>query len=487
MRKIPFYPLLVGVVLVLGLYSRNRLQLTGLGSTIVPILGVIDLGLILLVVGRLLLRSWSRSALVVTPLLLLYLVLGSITKDLLVGLVLVHFGLVVVVGFAVVVKRLKSSNLGSITLVGNILLTCIVVVVLIYALVPGLSSSTRQPLGKVDSASTSTELRDIYYIVMDEYTRDDVLLDMCNFDNSEFTDWLRDEGFYVADNSYANYPHTVTYLASTLNMNYLPEPVSLAEVVNLIDNNEVYEQLRQRGYTIIHINSWCSNNLFSASTDTIYSYEGWSEFFKLFLSLTPYNPESTMEEQYYNTTLYQFDKLQEIPQMPEATFTFVHIMMTHAPPLFNPDGSFRENVPPTGRMYTELYTDQIQAANRLLQDAICTILAEGNAVIILQGDTGTQPPDLLPYLSEHDGNFSEVMQDDPYIVWARLADLNAIYSDCDYEFTSPINTFRIIFNHYFDANYAILPDRHFFEIEVASKPFEFFEVTDELREYGGER
>ena len=40
--------------------------------------------------------------------------------------------------------------------------------------------------------------RDVYYIILDAYGRQDALLDLFGYDNAEFVGWLEQNGFYVA-------------------------------------------------------------------------------------------------------------------------------------------------------------------------------------------------------------------------------------------------------------------------------------------------
>ena len=71
---------------------------------------------------------------------------------------------------------------------------------------------------QVDANPTSP---DIYYIVLDAYTRSDVMKNKFGYDNSLFINSLQDMGFYVAECSQSNYSMTSLSLASTLNMDYL--------------------------------------------------------------------------------------------------------------------------------------------------------------------------------------------------------------------------------------------------------------------------
>ena len=64
---------------------------------------------------------------------------------------------------------------------------------------------------------------DIYYIILDGYTRDDTLAEEFSYDNSSFLKQLESMGFYIAYCSQSNYAQTELSLASSLNFNYLPD------------------------------------------------------------------------------------------------------------------------------------------------------------------------------------------------------------------------------------------------------------------------
>jgi hypothetical protein len=65
----------------------------------------------------------------------------------------------------------------------------------------------------------------------------------------------------------------------------------------------------------------------------------------------------------------------------------------------------------------------------------------------------------------------------------RLGILNVYYfPDQDYTALypaiSPVNTFRVVLNQYFGADYPLLPDRHFFAL--MRQPYRFLDVTGQL-------
>jgi len=54
---------------------------------------------------------------------------------------------------------------------------------------------------EVSSQQKNTSHPDIYYIILDAYCRADILSEMYHHDNSDFLNYLTDNGFYVADQS----------------------------------------------------------------------------------------------------------------------------------------------------------------------------------------------------------------------------------------------------------------------------------------------
>ena len=73
---------------------------------------------------------------------------------------------------------------------------------------------------RISEARTSIvpdELRDIYYIILDEYPQSGSLE---SFDNSLFIQELERRGFYVDAKARSNYASTVWSIPTTLNMNY---------------------------------------------------------------------------------------------------------------------------------------------------------------------------------------------------------------------------------------------------------------------------
>ena len=69
-------------------------------------------------------------------------------------------------------------------------------------------NETPAPPVAVDPPAAGTPLPDVYYVILDGYTRGDVLGEVYRFDNEPFLSALEERGFVVARESYSNYPAT---------------------------------------------------------------------------------------------------------------------------------------------------------------------------------------------------------------------------------------------------------------------------------------
>jgi hypothetical protein len=68
--------------------------------------------------------------------------------------------------------------------------------------------------------NSSKTLRNIYFIILDSYGRQDVLQNVLGYDNSVFIANLHDRGFYIPDCAFSNYDGTLSAISSFLNYEY---------------------------------------------------------------------------------------------------------------------------------------------------------------------------------------------------------------------------------------------------------------------------
>lgn len=343
---------------------------------------------------------------------------------------------------------------------------------------------------------------DIYFIVLDAYAREDVLREVYGYDNSDFLDFLKSRGFYVADKAIANYGQTVLSLGSSLNLDYAekwtrkPETGSAGRIPlnSLIQQSRALNFFRGRGYGIIAFAATARNMDITSADVYLNSGMTMEGFYAGLLNSTPL-PDIFRSEQedddiveFRRHTLFMFDKLGELAaEFESPKFVYAYFKLPHPPFVFDADGEpirlesrFDDHdgdwlIRP-GRLslqqYRNHYTDQVRFANRNMKRVITQILGGSTEppIIILFGDHG--PRSGLVWDSAEESDLKE-----------SLTILNAYHLPGDgsallYPEISPVNTFRVILNHYFGADLELLPDRSYFS--TANNLSEFKDVTDRV-------
>ena len=238
-RALVVHPLLFAAFPVLFLWAHNLQEGVTFGD-VVRLLAVVIAGAAALwLLGALVLRSPSRSALAVSILVVMFFSYGYLYQGLsgvrvgglLLGsnpILLPFWGALAAVGIVLAVRG--GSWLGGLTQGLNVVAAGLVVlnVVSIVSFQVRPNASGAQFLEQSDVQLPARLLRhppahrpDIYYIILDEYAGAEALLDDFHYDNSPFLDFLKNRGFAVPSDSLTNYPRTELSVASSLNLEYV--------------------------------------------------------------------------------------------------------------------------------------------------------------------------------------------------------------------------------------------------------------------------
>lgn len=341
---------------------------------------------------------------------------------------------------------------------------------------------------------------DIYFIVLDGYGRADTLRDLYGFDNSDFASFLRDSGFYVADQSTPNYPQTELSISSSMNLNYLDSFVDgfgdtsdRSPLRELLQHSVLRRILKEQGYTFVALPSAA---LFAQITDADIYYDsvsgGVNEFEGVILSSTLVGVfaeawGTDLPVQGYNLhkryILSGFGALQTVPELPGPKFVFAHILSPHPPFIFGRGGNF---VPPdrpystwdaslyTGdrEEYKKSYIDQMVFVNSEMKKVVNSILEKSKnpPIIIIMGDHGP-------------GAYYDMLELDDSCLMERFSILNAYYfPDGNYELLypsiTPINSFRVVLDQYLETDMDLLENRNYFASWLS--PYQFADVSDRI-------
>jgi len=347
---------------------------------------------------------------------------------------------------------------------------------------------------------------DIYYLIIDGYGRSDVLGEVYNLNNDGMMEFLKSKGFFIAEESHANYLQTTLSLASSLNMKYLTgfpqDSTDRAPLRAMIRDSQVRRMLQEIGYDFV---VFYSGYIFTDIRDA-------DVYLSPFLNTVRYtelegllllnsiavilidmgfieNPLSGFEAQRIRIE-YPFETLINIPTYNSPKFIFAHIGAPHPPFVFQANGKPTDmknpaylagmdgsDFPGTREEYIHAYREQLQYINTLLIRTINGILENSSnpPIIILQSDHG--PGAYYNSNSAQDTCTKE-----------RAGILNAYYfPDNDYETLyesiSPVNSFRVIFNTLFETNYMLLDDNTYYS--TLDFPYEFVDVTKSRSESCG--
>ena len=199
-----------------------------------------------------------------------------------------------------------------------------------------------------------------------------------------------------------------------------------------------------------------------------------SEFQSALIHATPLTIlptfRTTEDDLHRQRVLYTFEHIADATEMDSPVFVFAHVVAPHPPYAFGPNG---EPVPTkshgsyTYDEFKEVYRDQVMYVNKRVKVVIDEILSQSSEppIIIVQADHGACYGRYLPNIA------------------ARMSILNAYYFPDQnykalYEDITPVNTFRVVLNSYFGADYELLEDKSYHS--STDLPYLFTDVTEKV-------
>lgn len=426
MRK-PFYPFMLSLFIVIDLYSANLNEVSAV-EIVKPALMCLAGTMVIFLILRWGLKDWAAvgTATIIFLLIIPYL---NHWHSLIPSLILYITGFLLVVYLVRWKAPLKATPYLNLAMLA-ILLPSLFTIATGAQFVP-------KTLPRLEPIPLSAG-PDIYYIVMDRYSRADILERDFGFDNSEFLDALRSRGFEIADQSYANYAVTPLSLYAALNMEYLPISYYQSVCHSLL-KSRVAQSLKESGYTFIQMGAWWDWTGVNPYADINYNRLRPDNFSNMVWKQTFLEIPIQLARgcSFIGNEKWKFQKLAEIAQMDEPTFTFAHFLITHPFYRVNADGSDR----PLDTS-DEGYLEAIRFSNKCLLEMIDSI-PEG--IIIIQSDEGHWTEGKSATWST--GQWQQ-----------RYGILNAVRGVPIYPTMSHVNTFRQVFNVVFGTELELLPD-----------------------------
>ncbi len=511
-KRLTIHPILFAIYPVIFLFSRNVWQ-TKADVIWVPLVMVVSTVLLLWWSIAFIIKDTAKAALITSIIIIPFFIYSNLHEFLYVqqGLVIGrHRYLLLLIGtmcclstYFIVFKLVNATML-------NFFLN-IVGATLILGTIPNLGNwivnktvLSKQNINAIRPGDFEQVILarpenppNIYYIILDGYMRSDLLSEVLQHDNSEFVNDLENRGFYVASKSLSNYPYTFLSIPSALNMeyiNYLTETIGrdshdVLATYPLIQANRVGQLLKSVGYRYVQINSGWSGADRSLIADEVFSWKSRGPehtFLSLLIEMTPIYPmlQPLLDDwkDYRGRILFPFGQIAKIGinDNESPIFVYAHILSPHPPYVFGADGEYVDE--PEEGWTTEsaqgAYLNQLIYTNNKVVELVDKLLAQHATppIIIVQADHG------WAWAVGWDPNPS-IALDEQFDMDQVFGILNAYHlpggSDELYDSISPVNSFRIIFNTYFDAKLPLLQDKHYFSIYYES-PYSFSDVTDSI-------
>ena len=498
-QKSIFYPFLFAIFPIIYLYSINFVE-TPLFDVILPILISLSGTFVLLIITRLILKTWIKAGLVISLLLILSFSYGhlyelintSIMNEFEIGrhrYLMIEFFAIFIIGTIIIIRtKIKTNN--STIILNSIAITLIVITIPTFIfsdnseinldpenfITPNnnLFSNSFEISYELENLDQlkSPEKPDIYYILLDGYGGTMRMNEDLNFDNYEFLLNLNNKGFFAPDNSNSNYPSSLWSIASTFSMNYLPSSETTQSnieyrnlLTQILKNNEVMRNLDYLDYEIINFQP---NGFITQSyqfTDQAFCQQEESSQSKFAKTLLRTTILSYLNNQFLlnadrASILCGFSEIAFLGEKNDKPiFGVMHLRLPHPPYVFGANGEhvIGEKVQTEEGSFVneEKYVDTIKFANKKTMEMIDIILKHNNnSIIIIQSDHGYDFG--INYENPSDLQLKQ-----------RFSNLNAIYlpnsnDGIFYEGITSVNVFRIIFNEYFDASYDVLDDKMFY-------------------------
>jgi hypothetical protein len=228
-RLFAFHSLLLGLYPVLALYlvNRSEILISGIWQALVTscVVTLTAAGFFLV-----LFRAWNTASLFASFTLLMFFLYGhifEISGELLVDgeQVARHryfiplWLLTYAAGFVFLYRRKGDASLVRIP---NLIASFLVAFLAVQAIYDSVPEALDGPTAAADTqrlpAAANPAGRDVYYIVIDTYGRQDVLQEKFGVDIQPFLSSLQEIGFYVPACSQSNYPYTRSSMTAALNM-----------------------------------------------------------------------------------------------------------------------------------------------------------------------------------------------------------------------------------------------------------------------------
>lgn len=258
-----------------------------------------------------------------------------------------------------------------------------------------IDSNSKRTTSFQSFGNKSNKTRDIYIILLDQYSGTNVLKKKWNFDNSEFINELKKEGFYVFDKMYSNYNTTFASIPSILNLEYF-ENTQYPTSSSVIEDALLYKIAKYNDYNTFFIKNIYFNLEPTMYLDFVISGSKLSGVLDM---LTMFFNQSFWHSIIDSPVFCNFLSRQRVSDEESLLntkgkkFVFMHMLMPHQPYLYDENGNMLS-------AHYDLetgYLPYLKYVNKWTLDKIHELKSNTNnmPVIIITGDHGMRDANIF--------------------------------------------------------------------------------------------
>ena len=323
----------------------------------------------------------------------------------------------------------------------------------------------------------------VYHILLDAHSSNYVLKKYYDFDNREFYQKLRHNGFEVVEASFSQYPATQMSVASMLNCKYLPaHGLSAMDLKYLRFNNKVFESFRANGYRV---------HVFDRTLQISYGHQfkkANSSNYALYWLWIQHTPikwffqrkfEKSMCLAHVNDIELDLEELKSAREKFGSynNLFYAHIVCPHAPFVYGENGSFDISQGLIGMfadnhgnlakddehlsLLKQKYLSTVKVIDKKVLKLIRTILSQyeekEKPVIILHSDHGTCLTTISPLLFDSRKILPCQLNAEQEQLYGNLL---SIYCPSSWQAEKTplflVNLYRFVFNNLFNEKYEYL-------------------------------
>ena len=210
-------------------------------------LAIVSVSIIIWIVIRKIIKNGNKAALITGVGVVFFFYFGY-AQDALKGIlvsnipvnktsILVPISIIIFIILTVYFIKSKN-NFESIIKIANVVSITLILVVCVQFIIPG----------------ASAEKPNVYHIILDEYTDNEILTKKFGYNNEKFLEFLNNNGFYMHDKLFSTFGGTVKELNVILNMEYPKKLRWMSEDYESLNNNKVMSIFSNQDYSVIETN-----------------------------------------------------------------------------------------------------------------------------------------------------------------------------------------------------------------------------------------